>query len=292
MWLDVPAPSPERARLSWSYTALQSVCPQLASADIGSTRPSCPLPRWGGLQGFHLPRVPATSKCSPPASSHGLARSFRVHRASSGRPATVPSPVRSDSSAPPVRFAPLQRLPARSSSIVAGLASPVRLRPQVFSTSRRVSIRREPAGLVSCRIRSWGSTLQSLAPTAWPYAVSDADPLMVLVLLATISPPRPAGTEAPLGSLGRRSTSGLLQRKKRLWKRRPARAAGTRRSVRLGHRSALRSPEGSLHPDRSPACLRPEGRSRFRRFRSPCRGRARPKPCPPFSAPDSKPDIL
>jgi hypothetical protein len=62
-----------------------------------------------------------------------------------------------------------------------GLASPARLRPQVFTTSRRVSIRREPAGLVSCRIRSWGCTLQSFSPTAWPYVVSDADPLLVLV---------------------------------------------------------------------------------------------------------------
>jgi hypothetical protein len=80
-----------------------------------------------------------------------------------------------------MRFAPLQRFPAHSSSIMVGLASPGRLRPQVFSTSRRFLIRREPAGLVSCRIRSWGCALQSFAPTAWPYAVSGADPLVVLV---------------------------------------------------------------------------------------------------------------
>jgi hypothetical protein len=80
-----------------------------------------------------------------------------------------------------MRFAPLQRFPARSSSIVAGFTSPNRLRPQVFTTSRRVSIHREPAGLVSCRIRSWGCTLQSFAPTTWPYAVSGADPLLALV---------------------------------------------------------------------------------------------------------------
>jgi hypothetical protein len=36
-----------------------------------------------------------------------------------------------------MRFAPLQRFPARSSSMMDGLASPDRLRPQVFSTSRR-----------------------------------------------------------------------------------------------------------------------------------------------------------
>jgi hypothetical protein len=38
-----------------------------------------------------------------------------------------------------VRFAPLQRVPARSSSMMIGFASPDRLRPQVFSTSRRFS---------------------------------------------------------------------------------------------------------------------------------------------------------
>jgi hypothetical protein len=94
-------------------------------------------------------------------------------------PPSLSDPV--DVTAPPMRFAPLQRVPARSSSIVVGLASPGRLRPQVFATSRRVSIHREPAGLISCRIRSWGCALQSFVPTAWPYAVSGADPLLALV---------------------------------------------------------------------------------------------------------------
>jgi hypothetical protein len=89
-----------------------------------------------------------------------------------------------------MRFAPLQRFPAHSSSIMVGLASPGRLRPQVLSTSRRFFIRREPAGLVSCRIRSWGCALQSFSPTAWPYAVSSADPLVVLVPLVSISTSR------------------------------------------------------------------------------------------------------
>ena len=57
-------PSPNRACLSWICTTLQSICPQLTSAGIGSTRPSCPLTRWVGLQGFHLPRVPTWSKSS------------------------------------------------------------------------------------------------------------------------------------------------------------------------------------------------------------------------------------
>jgi hypothetical protein len=84
-------------------------------------------------------------------------------------------------------------LTAAASCERPGLPDPTDLRPQVFSTSRRVSIRCEPAGLVSCRIRSWGWTLQSFAPTAWPYAVSGADPLMTLVParyhLVTPAPP-------------------------------------------------------------------------------------------------------
>jgi hypothetical protein len=72
-------------------------------------------------------------------------------------------------------------LTAAASCDRPGLPHPTDLRPQVFSTSRRFSIRREPAGLISCRIRSWGLTLQSFAPATWLYAVSGAPPLMTLV---------------------------------------------------------------------------------------------------------------
>jgi hypothetical protein len=72
-------------------------------------------------------------------------------------------------------------LAAAASCERPGLPDPTDLRPQVFSTSRRVSIRCEPAGLVSCQIRSWAWTLQSLSPASWPYAVSGADPLLTLV---------------------------------------------------------------------------------------------------------------
>lgn len=57
--------------------------------------------------------------------------------ASSERPCRVPGLAGVASAAPPMRFLPLQRFPARGSSSLDGLASPVRLRPQVFSTSRR-----------------------------------------------------------------------------------------------------------------------------------------------------------
>jgi hypothetical protein len=39
---------------------------------------------------------------------------------------------------PPMRSHPLQRIPTRSSSMMVRLASPHRLRPQVFATSRRL----------------------------------------------------------------------------------------------------------------------------------------------------------
>jgi hypothetical protein len=53
-----------------------------------------------------------------------------------------------------------------------------------------------PAGLVSCRIRSWGSALQSLAPVAWPYAVSGAAPLLTLETIER-HPVSPEASEDP-----------------------------------------------------------------------------------------------
>ena len=47
-----------------------------------------------------------------------------------------------------------------------------------FSQPPGALFRHVPAGLVSCRIRSWGCTLQSFPPLAWPYAVSGASPLL------------------------------------------------------------------------------------------------------------------
>jgi hypothetical protein len=89
-----------------------------------------------------VPRAPAFRSCRDKTgtASHELARSYRVPRARDGR-AALPRPRRSPkwrARLPPLRFSPLQRLPARGSSMMAGFASPDRLRPQVFSTSRRV----------------------------------------------------------------------------------------------------------------------------------------------------------
>jgi hypothetical protein len=48
------------------------------------------------------------------------------------------APKRAEATAPPLRFLPLQRLPARGSGIMDGLASPGRLRLQAFATSWRL----------------------------------------------------------------------------------------------------------------------------------------------------------
>jgi hypothetical protein len=59
-----------------------------------------------------------------------------------------------------------------------------------FSQPPDAFFRPAPAGPVSCRIRSWGFALQSFAPLAQPYAVSDACyPLDVRILDA--GPPTP-----------------------------------------------------------------------------------------------------
>jgi hypothetical protein len=58
--------------------------------------------------------------------------------------------------APPLRFRPLQRFPARGSGMSwSGLHLPTACAFR-FSQPPGAFIRPEPAGLVSCRIRSWG----------------------------------------------------------------------------------------------------------------------------------------
>jgi hypothetical protein len=86
---------------------------------------------------------------------------YRVLRAHSGQAVRRASRHNANCSAPPIRSAPLQRLPAHSSGISnkAYLTSSTYVLR--FSRPRDASIRHVPAGLVSCQIRSWGCTLQS-----------------------------------------------------------------------------------------------------------------------------------
>jgi len=60
------------------------------------------------------------------------------------------------SATPPLRFCPLQRLPARSSGFLWSSLPHSTASASRFSQPPGAFIRPEPAGLVSCRIRSWG----------------------------------------------------------------------------------------------------------------------------------------
>jgi hypothetical protein len=185
------------ARCTWSVTGPglplvefhvpSEFLPVSTSARIGQALPSCPFPRQGGLQGFRRHRLLAMPLSVASESSHGLVRSFRVLRAPSRRAVRWPSRAPADRAAPSMRFAPLQRLPARRSTLWTGLPHPAGCALR-FSRPLGALIHREPTGLVSCRIRSWGCTLQSFPPTPWPYAVSGADPLLTLDPPDTISP--------------------------------------------------------------------------------------------------------
>jgi hypothetical protein len=96
-----------------------------------------------GLQGLHVNRPPMPLAKATMESSLGLVRSFRVLPSSSGRCSFALARAETlattkIAAAPPMRFAPLQRLPTRGSGLMTGFASPGRLRLQVFSTSWRL----------------------------------------------------------------------------------------------------------------------------------------------------------
>jgi hypothetical protein len=160
--LAVLDPSPHRDRLSWSCTALQSFYQSSLAPVLVERSPHALCPDGLGFRGFAGSGRRPSPNVLGQRSSHGLVRSFRVPRAPSRRVAIAPSRARSDITAPPMRFhAPTAFPRSRQQSVRSGLPHPTDLRPQVFSTSRRLSIRREPAGLVSCRIRSWGSPFRA-----------------------------------------------------------------------------------------------------------------------------------
>jgi hypothetical protein len=122
-------------------------------------------------------------------SSHGLVLSFRVHQARAAarafhpRGGLGPRGSSHEVSSPSASPRPGQR--HRWPGLPRPTASAFR-----FSQPPDALIRPEPAGLVSCRIRSWGCALQSLAPLVQPYAVSGASTL--LSFERTRRPPRPS----------------------------------------------------------------------------------------------------
>jgi len=109
---------------------------------MASTLPSCPWPRTAGLQGLRTSGTRTTSECRR-VPLVGFGSSPEVAQAPSrclGR--RLPNdrtPLKGcPSAAPPMRFLPLQRFPARGSGIMIRTAKPDRQRLQVFTTSWRL----------------------------------------------------------------------------------------------------------------------------------------------------------
>jgi hypothetical protein len=107
-------------------------------------------------------------------SSHGLVLSFRVLRAPSRRDsfATLSGPTGRHGSSHEV-LRPFSVSPHAAAACWPGLPRPTACALR-FSQPLDALSRPVPAGLVSCRIRSWGCALQSLPPLAEPCAVSGA----------------------------------------------------------------------------------------------------------------------
>jgi len=124
--------------------------------------PSCPLPLRAGLQGLHPPG-PGEQVNASRILSWALAPLQRLpkHRAAALSPWFPRNPTPGHNAerqlaAPPLRFRPLQRLPSpRQRHELAGNAFPTACAFR-FSQPPGAFIRLEPAGLVPCRIRSWG----------------------------------------------------------------------------------------------------------------------------------------
>jgi hypothetical protein len=148
-----------------------------------------------GLRGLRGPSAWSRSLNAPQVHS----RSFpSPSKAIPGTEPSVDVPLRIPRQTPPLRFLPLQRLPTQSSGIWAGLPHPTASASR-FSQPLDAFIRPELAGLISCRIRSWGSPYRAFFLTVQPYAVSGAAPLMVLVHPTRTSPPSPNDNRRYLG---------------------------------------------------------------------------------------------
>jgi hypothetical protein len=162
-----------------------------------------------GLQGLRSLRRPWSLVKATAESSHGLTPFCRVLQAPSRLAVPNPSEEGRNDKAPPVRSLPLQRLPAQGSGILTGLPKPAACACR-FSQPLGAFIRPEPGGLVSCRIRSWGCTLQSFAPPVQPYAVSGAFALLSFALPRYAAPPT-TETDRSLLLLSAQSTASSTE---------------------------------------------------------------------------------
>jgi len=171
---------PSRRDLSWSFSVLQSLALTDTSARIGFRRaPPCRCLRTGRLRGSHVCEALHTrvGRYEREESSHELAD--LLQRSSQGPSRLGPHQLWAGTTvAPPVGFMPLQRIPARSSRLMIRGYQPRTACTYRFSRPPGAFIRFEPAGLVPCQIRSWGSSLQSIPPHVQPFTVSGVDALM------------------------------------------------------------------------------------------------------------------
>jgi len=151
----------ESSRASLEVTAPFRVSPEIASARMASGAPLWPFAANGWAAGFSRFRLPRNNCLASGLLSWASAPLQRLpkHRAAAAR-LGCPRPA-----APPMRFFPLQRFPARDSGL-AWPGPPTRP-PCAYRFSRPLGafIRPEPAGLVSCRIRSWGLPFRALLLT-------------------------------------------------------------------------------------------------------------------------------
>jgi hypothetical protein len=205
------------------------------------------------------------------ASSHGLTPSFRVPRASSDRPThhLAGGQTVQPGRLPSLRFSAPTASPRSWQQLRwTGLPHPAACALR-FSQPLGALIRLEPAGLVSCRIRSWGCALQSVAPPVQPYAVSGADPLLPLDEPEEPYPPYDPGRRSALRRAGPATT--IVGPPKRPYDRQPLGrgsdlpTAGLRAAEATFRPTAFRDAVVSFRPTaigtpKRPSDRRPSGR--------------------------------
>jgi hypothetical protein len=148
-------------RLSWSFGALQSFHPTLLAAVLVSLRPSCPW-RFRWTSGSSQGRTPALarSKSRSPLLSFRPPSENSTHRAAN-------TPGYDRGRRPRCRLLPWGFFPfsvsppGAAASINRASHSPIACASR-FSQPPGALVRPEPAGLVSCQIRSWGSPFRVL----------------------------------------------------------------------------------------------------------------------------------
>jgi hypothetical protein len=190
-------------RLSWSFGALQSFHPTALATLSVTLLPSCPRRlRWTPGSSHGRTPAPARSKTGSPLMSFRAPSESSTHRAAFH--ANIDRGLR-----PRFGLLPWGLVPFSVSPLAAAAYNDWASHGPIacafrFSRPLGAFIRPEPAGLVSCRIRSWGFALQSFAPPVQPYAVSGAHALLSLgcppVLSETLPSRRRCRSTAPYPS--------------------------------------------------------------------------------------------